>query len=184
MTQGELSPALFLDRDGIINIDTGFVNKREDFIFQDSIFELCRYFKAKGFKLVVITNQSGIGRGLFTLEDFHQINNWMMNRFEQEGCHLDLVMASTLDPNNTDASTYEKRHRKPLPGMLTSASEVLHLDLEESVLIGDRYSDIQAGHSAGLKKLFLVHPEASHSDEHESFKSIAGCLVRLQELIP
>ena len=184
MTQGELSPALFLDRDGIINIDTGFVNKREDFIFQDSIFELCRYFKAKGFKLVVITNQSGIGRGLFSAEDFHRLNNWMMNRFEEERCHLDLVLASTLDPNNTYASTYEKRHRKPLPGMLTSASEVLHLDLEESVLIGDRYSDIQAGQSAGLKKLFLVHPEASYSYEHESLKSISDCLVRLKELIP
>ena len=184
MTQGELLPALFLDRDGIINIDTGFVNKKESFIFQDSIFELCRYFKAKGFKLVVITNQSGIGRGLFSVEDFCQLNNWMMKRFEEEHCRLDLVMASALDPNNTNASTYEKRHRKPLPGMLTSASEVLHLDLEESVLIGDRYSDIQAGHSAGLKKLFLVHPEASHSDEHESLKSIPDCLVRLKELIP
>jgi len=157
MYQGKKSPALFLDRDGIINVDTGFVYKKEDFIFQESIFELCRFFKEKNFKIVIITNQSGIGRGLYSVEDFHQLNNWMLNIFDHENCSIDLVMASTLDPTNVNASSYEKRHRKPMPGMLTSAAEILDLSLEDSVLIGDRRTDIQAGRGAGLKKLFLVH---------------------------
>ena len=175
-------PALFLDRDGIINFDSGFVWKKEEFIFQEYIFELCRYFKEKGFKLVTITNQSGIGRGLFSLEDFHRLNDWMLSRFEEEGCGLDLVLASTLDPTDQSATIREKSFRKPAPGMVLAAQEILNLNLRDSLLIGDRESDIEAGFNANIRSLFLVNPEVVLGGNHESFKSLHECLVRLKEI--
>lgn len=175
-------PALFLDRDGIINLDSGFVWKKEEFVFQEYIFELCRYFKEKGFKLVTITNQSGIGRGLFSLEDFHGLNDWMLARFEEEGCGMDLVLASTLDPTDESASNREKSFRKPAPGMLLAAQEILELNLEKSILIGDRESDIEAGFNAGVGYLFLVNPTVVLDGNCESFESLHECLVRLKEI--
>ena len=96
--------ALFLDRDGIVNFDSGFVWRKEEFIFQEKIFELCKYFKNKGFKLVLVTNQSGIGRRLFSIIDFNELNDWMLSRFKEEGCDIDLFLVSTLDPNDLTAS--------------------------------------------------------------------------------
>ena len=181
MNRGDTFPALFLDRDGIINFDSGFVWKKEEFVFQDYIFELCRYFKDEGFKLVTITNQSGIGRGLFTLEDFHRLNDWMLSRFEEEGCGIDLLIASTLDPTDESASSRERRFRKPAPGMILAAQEILNLDLQHSLLIGDRESDIEAGFTAGIRNLFLVNPEVVLGGNHEYFVGLRECLVRLKE---
>ena len=181
MNRGITFPALFLDRDGIINFDSGFVWEKEEFVFQDYIFEVCRYFKEKSFKLVVVTNQSGIGRGLFSIEDFHKLNDWMLSRFEEEGCGIDLVLVSTLDPTDENASNQEKSFRKPAPGMLLAAQEILNLDLQNSLLIGDRESDIEAGFNANIRSLFLVNPEVVLGGNHESFKSLHECLVRLKE---
>ena len=182
MKQGDKSPALFLDRDGIINFDSGFVWKKEEFVFQDYIFEFCRYFKEKGFKLVTITNQSGIGRGLFSIEDFHKLNDWMLSRFAEEGCGIDLLLASALDPTNESASSRERSFRKPAPGMILAAEEILNLDLQYSLLIGDRESDIEAGLNAGVKNLFLFNPEVVLGDNYESFESLHECLVTLKEI--
>lgn len=182
MNRGITFPALFLDRDGIINFDSGFVWEKEEFVFQDYIFEVCRYFKEKSFKLVVVTNQSGIGRGLFSIEDFHKLNDWMLSRFEEEGCGIDLVLVSTLDPTDENASNREKSFRKPAPGMLLAAQEILNLDLQNSLLIGDRESDIEAGFNANIRSLFLVNPEVVLSGNHESFKSLHECLVRLKAI--
>lgn len=182
MNRDDSFPALFLDRDGIINFDSGFVWKKEEFVFQDHIFELCRYFKEKGFRLVIITNQSGIGRGLFSLEDFHRLNDWMLSCFEEEGCGIDLVLASTLDPTDENASSREKEFRKPAPGMLLAAQDILELNLQNSLLIGDRESDIEAGFNAGIRNLFLVNPEVVSGGNQESFNSLHECLIRLKEI--
>lgn len=182
MNYGDTFPGLFLDRDGIINIDSGFVWKKEKFIFQENIFELCRYFKCKDFKLIIITNQSGIGRGIFSLEDFYSLNDWMLTRFEEEGCFIDLFLVSSLDPTDDDASDREKRFRKPAPGMLLAARDILSLNLQNSLLIGDRKSDIDAGLNAGIGKRFLINPEVTLGGSYECFKSVSDCLVRLKEL--
>ena len=174
--------ALFLDRDGIVNFDSGFVWKKEEFIFQEKIFELCKYFKYKGFKLVIVTNQSGIGRRLFSIEQFNELNDWMLSRFKEEGCDIDLFLVSTLDPNDLTASNREIIFRKPAPGMLLAAQEILGLNLHNSLLIGDRESDIEAGFNAGIKHLFLVNPTVVSGGNCHSFKSLEECLIRLKEI--
>ena len=115
-------------------------------------------------------------------EDFHKLNDWMLSCFEEEGCGIDLVLASTLDPTDKNASSREKSFRKPAPGMLLAAQEILELDLQNSLLIGDRESDIEAGFNAGIGNLFLVNPEVVLGGNHESFNSLHECLVRLKEI--
>lgn len=182
MNQGEILPALFLDRDGIVNVDSGYVWEIEKFQFQEKIFDLCNYFKDRNYKIVIVTNQSGIGRGFFSLSDFHKLNNWMFSRFEEEGCRIDLLLASTLDPNDTNASLREKNFRKPSPGMFLAAQEILNLDLENSLIIGDNESDMEAGSRVGVKNRFLVSQDHVQLGNLNAFSNLPSCLIRLREL--
>ena len=182
MYLGAGRPALFLDRDGIINIDYGFVSEKENFKFQDDIFDLCQFFKSLDFRIIIITNQSGIGRGLFTVDKFHTLTNWMLEAFEERGIRVDLVLASALDPNNSSASEFEKNFRKPGPGMLIAAQEIFQLDLEHSLLIGDRETDIQAGKIAGVGHLYAVSTVPTHGTEDACFPNLGECLLRLREI--
>ncbi len=175
-------PALFLDRDGIVNVDSGYVWEIEKFQFQEKIFELCHYFKDRNYKIVIVTNQSGIGRGYFSLNDFHKLNNWMLSCFENEGCRIDLLLASTLDPEDVNASHREKYFRKPAPGMLFAAQEILNLDLENSLIIGDSKSDIEAGLKAGVKNRFLVSRDQVLLNNLQTFSDLPSCLIRLREM--
>ena len=175
-------PALFLDRDGIINFDSGFVSKIKEFKFLDGIFDLCNYFASLNYRIIIITNQSGIGRGLFSLDDFLLLNNWMLKEFENNGCKIDLVLTSALNPDNQLASRRELSFRKPAPGMIFAAQEIFNIDLTKSLLIGDRDSDIQAGKSAGLSHLFLVNSKQETIPDAICFPNLSKCLIRLQEM--
>ncbi len=175
------SPALFLDRDGVINIDRGYVSKIEDFIFIDGIFELCRHFKNLGYKIIVVTNQSGIGRGYFSQDAFDALNKWMSERFAQEGCSLDLILAATVDPNDPKVSEAELFRRKPNPGMIFEAASNLSLDLEHSILIGDSSRDIEAGKAAGIPNLYLIGDSLESALISERFADINECLLGLRK---
>lgn len=150
--------ALFLDRDGIINVDRGYVYRIEDFIWQPGIFEAARTAVSRGLRLVVVTNQSGIGRGYYSEEDFQLLSKFMRARFAGEGATLTAVYHA---PHHPEAVTDEFRvadhpWRKPRPGMLLAARDDFGLDLSESLMVGDRYSDIAAGTAAGIAHLALV----------------------------
>lgn len=136
--------ALFLDRDGVINVDRGYVHKREDFEFIDGIFELCRSAQELGYLIFVVTNQSGIGRGYYTEKDFLDLSDWMCGVFKEHGVKIEKVYycPSLPEENSPD--------RKPMPGMILRAAEEFGLDLERSVLIGDKDTDTQAGIAAGV----------------------------------
>ena len=149
--------ALFLDRDGVINIDYGYVHKKDDFHFVDGVFELVREAVAKGYMIFIVTNQSGIGRGYYTEADFHGLTEWMLARFQSEGVVITKVYFSPYHPVYGEGR-YKKEHssRKPNPGMILQAANEFGLDLKTSVLIGDKSSDIMAGISAGVgKNLYL-----------------------------
>lgn len=143
--------ALFLDRDGVINREKDYVHRVEDFEFVDGIFELCRAAQAQGYLPVVITNQSGIGRGYYSEAQFQELTAWMKREFALHGVEIARVYHCPYHP---DAGIGEYRaesfDRKPNPGMILRAEQDLDLDLARSVLVGDRKSDMQAGEAAGV----------------------------------
>ena len=143
--------AVFLDRDGVINVDTGYVHRISDFEFLEGIFDLTRAAVNKGYLLFVVTNQAGIGRGYYSEADFQVVTAWMLERFASEGVEVEKVYFSPYHPVY-GIGEYKIDHvsRKPRPGMLLEAKSEFDLDLKACVLIGDKVSDIQAGISAGV----------------------------------
>jgi D-glycero-D-manno-heptose 1,7-bisphosphate phosphatase len=165
--------ALFLDRDGIINVERDYVHRADDFTFSDGIFDLCRAAGRHGFLIVVITNQSGIARGLYTEEDFAAITQWMIEKFAAEGVTIAKVYHSPYHPEATiDRYRLDHADRKPSPGMILRARDDLKLDLEASVLIGDRLSDIEAGRRAGIPRLCLIPHESVSISNSEILRDV------------
>jgi D-glycero-D-manno-heptose 1,7-bisphosphate phosphatase len=141
---------IFLDRDGVINKDTNYLFKIEDFEFISGVFEACNYFKILGYKIIIITNQSGIGRGYFTSNDFLIINQWMIEQFKKNGVNiLDTFHCPHPPESKCDC-------RKPKPGMFIKAKNKHSIDMENSWMIGDSERDIQAANLAGIKKTILI----------------------------
>jgi D-glycero-D-manno-heptose 1,7-bisphosphate phosphatase len=171
-----LSPALFLDRDGVINHDTGFLYLASDVRFVDGIFSLCRAAQTLGYRVVIVTNQSGIGRGLYSAEQFENLMDTMRDEFEKESVLLDAVYHCPFHPEQ-GIGEFRREHpdRKPLPGMLLRAAGDLALDLSRSILVGDRCSDIGAANAAKLRQAFLLAgtESGSCSGEFAAVQSLA-----------
>ncbi len=159
MTSGASIPALFLDRDGVINIDHGYVHRPEQVTFCDGIFELVAAARAVNMAVVVVTNQAGIGRGLYTEADFAALCDWMRARFAEAGAPLDRIYHCPYHPEHgVGLYRRESDWRKPRPGMLLQAALDLNLDLPASVLVGDNETDIQAAMAAGVRTTVLYRP--------------------------
>ena len=152
-----LHPALFLDRDGVINHEVGFLHRPEQVRWVDGIFALARTAVELGYRLVVVTNQSGIGRGLYTTAEFEALMAWMGDEFQSRGAMLHAVYHCPYHPEHGKGE-WRREHsdRKPGPGMLLRAAREHDLDLRRSVLVGDRCSDIAAANAAGLRQAFLL----------------------------
>ena len=176
-----LHPAVFLDRDGVINHNHGYVHKSEDFDFIEGIFDVARYAHFINFKLVVITNQAGIARGYYTEEQFHLLTDWMCQRLSSEGAPIERVYFSPFHPTE-GLGKYLKDdfYRKPHPGMILQAQNDLSLNLARTVLIGDKLSDIQAGNVAGVGINLLFAAERPIALGRLYYKQIAT----LHEAIP
>jgi D-glycero-D-manno-heptose 1,7-bisphosphate phosphatase len=143
--------ALFLDRDGVINVEKNYVYRIEDFEFLPGIFELCSTARQLGFLLVVITNQAGIGRGYYSETDYQRLTGWMQDEFHAHGIEIDRVYHCPYHPTaGIGEYRQESFDRKPNPGMILKARQELDLNLSQSVLIGDKNSDIEAGRAAGI----------------------------------
>ncbi len=149
--------ALFLDRDGIINVDTGYAHRREEIIFIPGIFELCRHAKEAGYYIIIITNQAGIGRGYYTEQDFNNLMQWMREQFAEQGIHIDDVFYC---PHHSEhgLGAYKKtcHARKPQPGMLMKAIEKYTIHPDCSIMLGDKHSDMQAALAARIATRILV----------------------------
>ncbi|RHX91182.1 D,D-heptose 1,7-bisphosphate phosphatase [Leptospira yasudae] len=156
-----VNKALFLDRDGIINEETNYVHKIEEVIFVDGIFDLTKVAKSKGYRIFVITNQAGIARGYYSIRDFMNLSGWMKKEFIKNGSSLDHIYFCPFHPEHgTESFKKESILRKPNPGMILKAQKRFFLSLEDSVLIGDRYTDYLAGKSAGVgTNLILTEKE-------------------------
>lgn len=150
MTPGP-AHALFLDRDGVINHDDGYTSRPEDFEFTDGIFDLCRAAQRLGYLLIVVTNQAGIGRGYYSEQDFLTLTAWMCARFEAEGAPITEVFFCPDHPEH-GIGAYKKDSfdRKPNPGMLLRAAEKYRILMKNSIIVGDKDTDMQAGERAGV----------------------------------
>jgi D-glycero-D-manno-heptose 1,7-bisphosphate phosphatase len=149
--------ALFLDRDGVINIDKGYVHRPDQIEFVEGIFELCRAAQERGLLLVVITNQAGVARGLYTEEDVHALHGWLAEQFVQHALRIERFYYCPYHPEH-GIGRYKRDSdmRKPNPGMIVQARDDFEIDLKSSVLIGDKDSDIAAGLAAGVGTNILV----------------------------
>jgi D-glycero-D-manno-heptose 1,7-bisphosphate phosphatase len=156
MTDQAMRRGLLLDRDGVINVDKGYVHKKEDFEFIPGIFDLVREATKLDYAIVVITNQSGIGRGYYSEEDFHELMGWVTEKFVEHGGRVDGVYFCPDDPSKPLQDGKAQTRRKPDPAMVLEAQRDFFLDLNRSILVGDKLTDIQAGQSAGIAKLFLL----------------------------
>lgn len=171
--------ALFLDRDGVINVNYGYVHKIEDFEFIDGIFDLARAAVAKNYVICIVTNQAGIGRGYYSEADFHSLTDWMCEQFRMEGAVIGKVYYSPYHPIY-GLGKYKKNHnsRKPLPGMLLQAISEFNIDADCSILIGDKATDIQAGVAAGVgTNIYLGEADISQHvsiDHYTRISSLAG----------
>lgn len=159
-----LRRALFLDRDGVINVDHGHVHRKEDFEFIDGIVDLVRRANAAGWVVVVVTNQAGIAKGYYGEADFHVLMEWMCQQFEQQGARIDAVYHCPHHPEFGALESRQCHCRKPGPDMLLQAAAQWHLDLPHSVLIGDKPTDMAAASAAGVGAAYLFEADFGHSD--------------------
>lgn len=149
--------AAFLDRDGVINLDHAYVYQRAAFEFVPGALAAARALHEAGYALVVVTNQSGIGRGLYTEADFHVLSDWMRDEFAAAGAPLAGVYFCPHHPREAEgAYRRECDCRKPAPGMLLAAARELNLDLATSLMFGDKPSDLEAARAAGVEQRVLL----------------------------
>lgn len=149
--------ALFLDRDGVINVNHGYVHTAEQTDWVPGIFELCATARDAGYALVVVTNQAGIARGYYSEADFLEYTRWMHDEFAAHGVE---ILATLYCPHHPTAGSDDLRMecgcRKPAPGLLLAAIELFGLAPGESVMVGDKESDLLAATRAGIPQTFLV----------------------------
>ncbi len=172
--------ALFLDRDGVINVDHAYVCKKENFEFVDGIFELCRSAKELGFLICVVTNQAGIGRGFYTEKDFIELTDWMRSVFREEGSEIDKVYFCPSHPEyGVGEYKTDSPFRKPGPGMILQASQELDIDLAKSILVGDKESDILAGVAAGVGCNLLYRALSSDAPKKTAATAVVASLRQI-----
>ncbi|HEG5083774.1 TPA: D-glycero-beta-D-manno-heptose 1,7-bisphosphate 7-phosphatase [Campylobacter fetus] len=158
--------AVFLDRDGVINKDLGYVSKIDDFEFCDGIFEALRGFLKLGFALFIVTNQSGIGRGYYTSDDFLNLTKFMLDEFKKEDIYIKKVYYCPHSPEeNCDC-------RKPKPGMILKALSEFDINLKNSIMIGDKNSDMLAANSAGINNFYLIGETSSLKTALDVYKLV------------
>jgi D-glycero-D-manno-heptose 1,7-bisphosphate phosphatase len=169
-----MNKALFLDRDGVVNKEKNYLYKIDDFEFIDGVFETCRYFQNKGYLIIIITNQAGIARGKYTVQDFEILTEWTIKEFEKESIKISKVYYC---PHHPDFSG-ECECRKPKAKMILDAQKEFDVDLSHSILVGDKNSDIKAALNAGIKNNYLI--STGHQIEKNEFD--VKIIDNLQEL--
>ncbi|OOE44203.1 D-glycero-beta-D-manno-heptose-1,7-bisphosphate 7-phosphatase [Salinivibrio kushneri] len=150
-------PAVFIDRDGVVNVDHGYVSSIDSFEYIEGVFDACRALKERGYLLVLVTNQAGIARGYFSEQDFLQLTEWMDWNFADKGVDFDGIYYCPHHPSEGSGEyRIECECRKPKPGMLLDAAKELNIDLVHSVMVGDKADDMIAAEAAGITTRFLV----------------------------
>ncbi|UCI09415.1 D-glycero-alpha-D-manno-heptose-1,7-bisphosphate 7-phosphatase [Mesorhizobium sp. B1-1-8] len=154
-------PALFLDRDGTINVDTGYPDDPADVVLRDGIAPAIEAANRCGVPVVMVSNQSGIARGYFGWDAFARVNRRVLDLLGERNAFVDMVLACAYhEAGSGPLGVADHPMRKPNPGMLIEAQKRLGLDLQRSLIVGDKAADMEAGQRAGLARGWLVDGEA------------------------
>ena len=168
---------IFLDRDGVINEEVNYLFQIEKFKFIDGIFEACLYFQKLGYKIIIVSNQSGIARKFYNVNDYMRLTKWMLGQFDQNNI---VVLDTFYCPHNFDSQC---NCRKPKPGMLISAKAKHNIKMEDSWMIGDKESDIQAANNAGITKTILVRSGHEVDELNSNAEYIINSIIEAQKFI-
>jgi D-glycero-D-manno-heptose 1,7-bisphosphate phosphatase len=176
--------ALFLDRDGVINKEVGYLYEIQKFEFIEGIFEVCKFFQDKEYLLIIITNQAGIARNYYSEEAFFILNSWMLKEFKGQGIEIAQVYYSPFHPEY-GIGKYRKDSwcRKPNPGMLFQAQREHNIDFSSSILVGDKESDIEAGLSAKINLNILVRSGHQINKEFTKADAVLDSIQCLPEFL-
>jgi len=155
-----MNKALFLDRDGVVNVEKNYLYKIDHFEFIDGIFELCRYFQNLGYLIIIVTNQSGIARGYYSQKDFNILTSWMNAQFASNNILISKVYYCPHHPDISGGCSC----RKPEAGMFFDAQREFNVDLKNSLMVGDKERDIEAALNAGLTQTYLFDEEQKSAD--------------------
>ena len=162
-----MNKAIFLDRDGTLNIDYGYVHEIDNFKFVDGAIDALRELKKMGYMLVLVTNQSGIARGYFSEEQFLQLTEWMDWSLAEQDVDLDGIYYCPHHPEGKGEYKEDCDCRKPKPGMLLQAIKELKIDPTQSIMVGDKVEDLKAGIGAEVKMNVLVRTGKPVTEEGE-----------------
>lgn len=169
------SPALFLDRDGVVNKNHGYVHTIEDFEFMPHIFELVKAANKASFKVIIVTNQSGIARGFYTEQEFEQLTTWMLTQFNHNGCDVADVLYCPHHPEHgKGVYAIHCDCRKPQVGMALRTAQQHNVDLAGSIMVGDSLTDLEFAVNAHMKQAFYV------KSNHNSILDVQSFSQKLQ----
>ena len=165
----KVKKAIFLDRDGVINIDYGYVHKIENFIFIKGVFKALRILQELDYLLIIVTNQAGIAKSIFCESDLNLLHEHMNNELKKEKIYLDGIYYCPhhIEGNNPFYSI-KCNCRKPQPGMILNAINDFNIDLGNSILIGDKFSDILAGKNAKIPFTILLNSKYLNDSFHKT----------------
>ena len=170
--------AAFLDRDGVINIDYGYVHLWENFIFHDGVISGLKNLIDLGFKIIIITNQSGIARGIFTEEQYEELTSSMLDFLKKSGIKITAIYHCPHHPDFSKNSNSKCNCRKPNPGLFLKAQKKFNISMKDSLAIGDNERDLVAAKLAGIEKMYFIgniSNKTINNDAIKSFKSLFDC---------
>lgn len=171
--------AVFLDRDGVINVDHGYVHDEHAFEFVDGVFEATKLLQDMGYMLVLVTNQSGIARGMFSEDRFLSLTQWMDWNFVDHGVEFDgFYYCPHHAEHGIDKYKQDCDCRKPKPGMFISARDFLNIDMANSVMVGDKAEDMMAAEAAGVGSKILVRTGKPVTEQGEALANVVLDSIR------
>ena len=168
---------IFLDRDGIINKEINYLHKIDEFEFIDGIFNACLYFQSLSYKIIIITNQSGISRGYYTESDYQKVTQWMLKQFKYKNISILDIFHCPHGANSTCDC------RKPNPGMFIEAKAKHNIDMAQSWMIGDNEIDVIAANSAGIYNTILVRSSHRIDESNSNAKIILDSIQKSKQII-
>mgnify|MGYP006151149485 CR=1 FL=1 len=168
---------IFLDRDGVINKEVNYLHKIDDFEFIEGIFMACLYFQTLGYKIIIITNQSGISRGYYDENDFQKLTEWMLQKFESNNINILDIFHCPHGPQSVCDC------RKPKPGMFLKAKKKYNIDMKSSWMIGDKKDDIIAANNSGIFNTILLRSGHRVDESSSKAKYIFDSIIDSQKVI-